>query len=89
MNVKEAILGRRSVRDYTDRQVEKTTIMELIQSAVQAPSAINHQPWAFAVIQDKALLRSLSDRAKDLMAKSMNLALIALEFRLFSMRQIG
>ena len=71
MNIKEAILGRRAVRDYTDQQVTKATVLELIQAATHAPSAINHQPWVFAVIQDKALLRTLSDQAKDLMSKTM------------------
>lgn len=81
MNVKEAIYGRRSVRDYTDQPVAKATVEELLHAAVQAPSAINQQPWAFAVIQDKALLRNYSDRAKDLMAKTMHLELMALELR--------
>jgi nitroreductase len=81
MNVHDTIFARRSVRDYTDRQVDKATVKELIHAAIQAPSAINQQPWAFAVIQDKALLRSLSDRAKDLMAKTMQMEFLALELR--------
>lgn len=81
MNVKEAISTRRSVRDYTDRHVDKATVEELIHAAVQAPSAMNQQPWAFGVIQDKALLRALSDRAKHLLAKTMHMDFLALEFR--------
>ncbi|HZZ79740.1 MAG TPA: nitroreductase [Gemmataceae bacterium] len=81
MNVHEAIYSRRSVRDYTDQPVLKATVEELIHAAIQAPSAINQQPWTFAVIQDKSLLRSFSDRAKDLMAKTMHLEFLALELR--------
>lgn len=81
MNVQEAIFTRRSVRDYADRKIEKTTVEQLIHAAVQAPSAINQQPWAFAVIQDKTLLRSFSDRAKELMAKTMHMEFLAMELR--------
>jgi nitroreductase len=81
VNIKEAIYGRRSVRDYTDRPVAKAAVEELLEAAIQAPSAINQQPWAFAVIQDKALLRNLSDRAKDLLAKSLHLEFLVLELR--------
>jgi len=70
MELMEAIYGRRSVRDYTDQSVDKATVTKLLDAAIQAPSAINQQPWAFAVIQDKALLKSYSDRAKVLIAET-------------------
>ena len=64
MELNEVIYHRRAVRSYTDQSVDKSTAMTLIQAAIQAPSAINLQPWAFAVIQDKSLLNRYSDRAK-------------------------
>ena len=36
----------------------------MLQAAVHAPSAINTQPWAFAVVQDPGLLKQWSDRAR-------------------------
>jgi nitroreductase len=48
--------GRRAVRSYTSTAVDRETIDELIADAVSAPSAINRQPWAFAVFQGAALL---------------------------------
>jgi nitroreductase len=74
MQLKDVIYGRRSIRDYTDQPVDKVTVNALIQAAIQAPSAINQQPWAFVVIQDKALLKRYSDRAKVLYGQSMNAA---------------
>jgi nitroreductase len=71
MQVKEAVHGRRAVRDYTDQPVEKVAVTALVQAAIQAPSAINQQPWAFVVIQDKALLKVYSDRAKVRCAETM------------------
>lgn len=66
MDVIEAIYGRRATRDFTDRPVDEKLVRELIGAAQQAPSAMNLQPWAFAVIQDRSLLRRYSERAKAL-----------------------
>jgi nitroreductase len=68
MEVSQAIHQRRSVRNYSDRTVDETTIRALLEAATLAPSAINEQPWAFAVVQDKRLLKTYSDRAKKLAA---------------------
>ncbi len=67
MNLMEAIENRRSVRSYTDKKVERAALEQLLAAAVKAPSASNSQPWAFAVIQDAALLKQYSDRAKSLL----------------------
>jgi nitroreductase len=64
MELLEAINGRRSVREYTDEVVNDTILRELIGLAVQAPSAVNQQPWSFVVIKDRALMTHISDRAK-------------------------
>ena len=64
MELQAAITNRRSVRSYTTTNVDRSTIEKLLQAASQAPSAMNSQPWAYAVIQDAALLKSFSDRSK-------------------------
>ena len=64
MELMEAIYKRRSVRFFTEEQVDKDTIDKLINAAIQAPSAMNGQPWAFSVIQDKALMQKISDDSK-------------------------
>jgi nitroreductase len=66
MTIFETILARRSVRRYKARKVDRTTISTLLEAAVHAPTAIHQEPWAFVIIQDRDLLRSLSDRAKPL-----------------------
>ena len=55
---------------YTDEVVNDTVLRELIGLAVQAPSAVNQQPWSFVVIKDRVLLTHISDRAKVHMLKS-------------------
>ena len=64
MELMETIYKRRSVRFYTEEPVDKDTIEKLIKAGIQAPSAMNVQPWAFGVIQDKALMQKISDDTK-------------------------
>jgi nitroreductase len=44
--------------------VSREAIDKLLHAAVQAPTGMNAQPWAFGVIQDKETLRNYSDRTK-------------------------
>jgi len=64
MDLMQAIRHRRAVRAYKDRPLDRATLEELLEAAIQAPSAMNAQPWAFYVVQDKHLLKTWSDRAK-------------------------
>ncbi len=67
MNVSEAIHTRRAVRAYQSRSVEPAVVEALLTAAVQAPSAMNAQPWRFVVVQDTARLKRYSDIAKQLL----------------------
>jgi len=62
----DAIYDRRAVRSYRPDAVGEETIRTLLDAAIHAPSAVNAQPWAFAVVQDTKLLQRISDRAKKL-----------------------
>jgi nitroreductase len=64
MDLREAIYTRRAVRDFTDAPVEDEALRGLIDAAIQAPSAVNQQPWIFCVIRDRPLLARISDAAK-------------------------
>jgi nitroreductase len=66
MNFTEFLAARRSVRSYTSAPVDDATVDALLRAAVQAPSAMNAQPWAFAIVQDAARLARWSERAKAL-----------------------
>jgi nitroreductase len=71
MDLFEAIRNRRAVREFTSEAIEKSTIERLIALAVQAPSAMNIQPWAFAVVLGRERLSRLSDQAKSHVLKTM------------------
>ncbi|HWA88749.1 MAG TPA: nitroreductase family protein [Rhizomicrobium sp.] len=70
MKITDALRDRRSVREYKREAVPRRTVETLIEAATLAPSAMNEQPWHFTVVQDKALLDTLSDRAKAHMLSS-------------------
>lgn len=72
MELKDAIYTRRSVRAYQDKPVERADIEQLIEAAIQAPTAMNAQPWAFAVIQDPAILIELSEKTKSFLLGSID-----------------
>lgn len=56
MDTMEAILTRRSIRKFTDWQVSRDLIREVLEAAMSAPSAGNEQPWHFVVIDDRPIL---------------------------------
>ena len=75
MDLKEAIYSRRAVRQFTGEAVDERTIRELIDAAVQAPSAVNQQPWSFSVVRDKAVLDQISNDSKAYMLRTSQMAL--------------
>jgi len=44
--------GRKSIRRFSDRPVERPVVERCLQAARVAPSAENSQPWRFLVIDD-------------------------------------
>ena len=63
----EAIHRRRAVRSYQSTPVDEDAVRQLLDAAVHAPTAMHLEPWAFLVVQDKDVLRHVSDRAKQVM----------------------
>lgn len=59
MDVIEAVMGRRSIRKYTNKEVPDETVKQLLRAAMSAPSAGNEQPWQFIVIRQRAILDAI------------------------------
>ena len=51
---------RRSIRQYSERPVEKEKIDLLIEAALRSPSSRGFNPWEFIVVTDRDLLEKLS-----------------------------
>jgi nitroreductase len=64
MELWQTIYARRAVREFTAAPVERVTLERLIDAAVQAPSAVNEQPWSFTVVQDRSVLARISSESK-------------------------
>ena len=71
MEIEEAIAGRRAVREYTAEAVDEGMIRRLVDAATEAPSAVNQQPWRFAVVRDQKVLAAVSRDAKSHMIATM------------------
>jgi len=52
MELDKCIKGRRSVRDYLEKDVENEKLVKIIDSARYAPSSGNLQNWRFIIVKD-------------------------------------
>jgi len=59
MKVKEAIFGRRSIRDFTEEPVDASTLKEIMLAGIYAPSAGNLQPWQFYCYTSPKAIRTI------------------------------
>ena len=60
----ELLKKRRSIRDYQDRVVSLDTITDIIKKSCLAPSSGNGQPWRFIIINNRSVIKKLSDESK-------------------------
>jgi nitroreductase len=60
----ELLKKRRSIRDFKDKKVPLEIINEIIKESCLAPSSGNGQPWRFIIVNDKDLIKRLSDESK-------------------------
>ena len=63
MNIEQALQQRRSVRAFTSQTVPGEVVRTLLETASQAPSGGNMQPWRVTAVGGQAL-KDLSARAK-------------------------
>ena len=60
-----ALLHRRSVREYDNNEVKKELLNVILLAAMHAPSFENRQPWHFIVVTDDLVLSYLKDNLQD------------------------
>ncbi len=61
MNYDELLIKRRSVREFEDKAVPLNIVKELINDSVKAPSAGHAQPYSFIVVQNRKMIKRISD----------------------------
>ncbi|HIT98379.1 MAG TPA: nitroreductase family protein [Candidatus Merdimorpha stercoravium] len=58
----ENILTRRSIRSYTDQDVEPEKLEAILEAGMAAPSGKNGQPWDFVVLTRREILDEMAER---------------------------
>ncbi|MFC1508118.1 nitroreductase family protein [Candidatus Omnitrophota bacterium] len=61
MDFFEVIKNRKSVREYSEKIVEKNIVENIINAGRVAATARNEQPWEFVVTYDKEILKKICD----------------------------
>ena len=61
MNVSEAILMKRAVRNFQEKPLPEDVIRAIINSGRRSQSSKNEQGWQFIAIRDKSILKALSE----------------------------
>jgi nitroreductase len=56
---KEILLGRRSIRRFTEQQVSVVDVKEIIDCARYAPSDTNSQTWQFIAVMNKDKIKEI------------------------------
>ena len=83
MDVLQAISNRRSHRSYKEEQLTEESLSEILKAGLESPSARNHQPWHFSVVQDKALIQEVHDEAARVMGKDGSPRFVDPDFQIF------
>lgn len=57
----ETIMTRRSVRKYLDKPVEHEKLALIAKCGINAPNALNQQPWAVRVVESKDFINGTTE----------------------------
>jgi nitroreductase len=71
MPLATVLAERSSVRSFKPDMLTRGQVRSLLHAAVRAPTAMHQEAWSFVVVQDRAILRRISDRAKPLFVEEM------------------
>ncbi|MDZ7659873.1 nitroreductase family protein [Fodinibius sp.] len=61
----EEMKRRRTVREFSDREVPREIIKDCIRAAGTAPNGANKQPWHFAVVSDPDVKKEIRKAAEE------------------------
>ena len=53
------MLNRRSIRDFSSKEIPEIVIKNVLKTAMAAPSGANKQPWKFVVVKDKNIKKEI------------------------------
>ena len=61
MNTLDAILTRRSTRQFTDQPISQETLHQILEAAMSGPCCVNARDWSFLVVTDRETLLKMAE----------------------------
>ena len=65
----QTLLSRHSVRDFTDKKIDKGILETLIAAGIQAPTGHNLQTWRFTVVMNADVISRIKAVGKEVAAR--------------------
>jgi nitroreductase len=62
MDAMQALLTRKSIRVYLDKEIPDDVIEQILRAGIQAPSGGNRQPWRFVVVRDPEKIKQFDEQ---------------------------
>jgi nitroreductase len=59
MDLASIIKGRRSIRDFQDKELPEEHLLAILEAGIWAPSGSNIQPWEFVLVNDSILIKKI------------------------------
>jgi hypothetical protein len=59
MDLASIIKGRRSIRDFQDKEIPEEHLLAILEAGIWAPSGSNIQPWEFVLVNDSILIKKI------------------------------
>lgn len=86
----EAIKQRKSIRKFQSKKVEPEKIESILRAAMQAPSAMNEQPWEFVIVEDEGILEKMKTFSRGAHAmKTAPMVIVVLEKKIKQREQMN
>tara|TARA_Y100000768_G_C23903637_1_gene646449 strand:+ start:535 stop:1188 length:654 start_codon:yes stop_codon:yes gene_type:complete len=63
--LKREMLKRRSIRDFSSKEIPDMVIENVLKTALAAPSGANKQPWKFVVVKNKNIKKKIRIAAEE------------------------
>ena len=71
----DLLMNRRSIRKYTDQEIDQEIVDKIVKAALTSPSGRNKKPWELVVLRDKEVLANLGKVRGGISAHMANAAL--------------
>jgi len=78
MELENLIKTRRSIRNFTNQQVDLELVKKIIESGIYAPSACNIQGWHFIIIKNQKIKNKIVDLGSSVIIKNAPIGILVL-----------